>query len=276
MLGISKLGLLGVTLFALMGSPWLWAQESNADEQLLKEARSAVREARQLMSETGGGEKVGRLLEAATRLAKQLSREANDDQIGAALSSLESCLIDLERDPSIASGSGMVKQLVLNLRWKIRRMGEILEGDEEERSFTVGPVTPQQGGSLDGRLDELLARAGTMKGLLSQCDPEMMYRNLLILQMQSLVEPVAVVRQELRGDPPWWTPEAYRAVLQIQRIINLTRNETRNLTPQLAESLRQVWTTSESLIRVVNAIEQGARDSGPDAKIVYRPRPGQR
>jgi len=270
-------GLLGITLLSLLFSPAARAQDSDSTEEAVKEARAVVGETRQLAAQTGGSVKIDRFRSSASRLVKALSRESSDDEaISEAFAQLESCWTELERDEAISAGNGLVKQIILNLRWKVRRLGEILGGDEEERSFTVGPVTEEQAQSLNARLDEMLQSAGTMKGLLGQSDPDIMYRNLLMLQMQSLVEPVAVVRQELRGIPPWWTPETYRAVLQIQRIINLTRNETRKLPPSLLTCLRQVWTASEAVVRAVNEIERGARDSGSDAKIIYRPRPGRR
>lgn len=158
-----------------------------------------------------------------------------------------------------------------NVRWSAQRIAALLNLEDEERpTFTVGPVTAEQAKVLDARLTALLDRAGELRGALEAADPEIMYRNLLISQMQSFVQPAATVRVALRD--PWWTPEAYKAVTQVGRVADLTRNETRTLTPALLEALRRVWAASEELVAAANDIEHGARGTGPDATINYLPR----
>src|SRR5207248_773212 len=111
---------------------------------------------------------------------------------------------------------------------------------------------------------------------LQAAPPAMMYRDLLISQLKAFIDPAATLKVTAKGSPPWWTPEAYKAVTQLTRLVALTRNETRKLTPELLEALRKVWAATEELEAAANDIEQGARASGPEAQIEYQPVPGSR
>jgi hypothetical protein len=213
------------------------------------------------------------LLEAAEDLRAELARaNAAESEFVDRFDALENAAVALEPAlPAFPRGGG-ARSRYSNVRWSVQRIAALLNLEDEERpTFTVGPVTAEQRLALDQRLTALLDRATALKSALDAADPEMMYRNLLINQMGAFVQPAATLRVALKD--PWWTPEAYQAVTQVTRLIDLTKNETRKLTPELLESLQGVWSASEELVAAANDIEKGARGTGPDATINYLPRP---
>lgn len=170
---------------------------------------------------------------------------------------------------------GGARSRLSNVRWSVGRIAKLIGlEDEEAEKYTVGPIFPEQGEVLTARVNALLERAVELSAKLGEADPEeVMYRDLLRSQMSAFIDPAATLKVTVNGRPPWWTPGSYKAVTQITRLIALTRNETRKLTPELLEALKRVWSASEELEAAANEIEHGARASGPDAKIEYLPVP---
>ena len=161
-----------------------------------------------------------------------------------------------------------------NVRWSVGRVASLLDlADEQQEKYTVGPISPEQGEVLLARVDTLLERAVAFAAQLEQADPQLMYRGLLRSQMSAFIDPAASLKVAVKARPSWWTPEAYKAVTQVTRLVALTRNETRKLTPALLELLKAVWSASEELEAAANDIEHGARASGPDAQVEYLPVP---
>ncbi|MBI4863008.1 MAG: hypothetical protein HY815_22505 [Candidatus Riflebacteria bacterium] len=238
--------------------------------------------ARQLQAGRGAGGAVTtslafdveRVVHAARRLKEDARSGLGDDRLREDLDRVSQNLNVVDRSAGRLPGGS--KQRLLNLKWRVREITSILGSEDEGGSFRVGPVTGDQAHQLLARLDQLIDRAVTMRALLDRSSPDVMYRNLLMLQMQSLSEPVVTLRVAMRSRPPWWTPEAYKAVTTIQRLVDLTRNETKKLPPPLLSALEDVWRAWDAALEPVDEIEGGARQSGTDAKIIYQPRPGTR
>jgi murein L,D-transpeptidase YcbB/YkuD len=203
----------------------------------------------------------------------ELEGSGDTDKLLEQHSDLDSAVDDLEPVLSAVPPKNGARTRFSNLRWSTQRIAAVLEFESEDKpSFTVGPVTAEQAALTREKMDALVARAGEMKAGLEQADPEMMYRNILISQMDAFVKPAAQLKVDL-GQQPWWTPEAYQAVTQCQRLVDLTKNETRKLTPELMEQLKRVWSACEELVAAANDIEKGARGTGPDAQINYLEKP---
>lgn len=216
-----------------------------------------------------------RLFQATVVLHETIKRGAAETEVEAVLLEVEERVEELDGvlEGRPVAGGFPTQQHLGNVRWKLRRMGELLEVKSEPEEFKVGPVSDDQDRALTRCLDGLMTEAAKFRAGLEAADPEMMYRNLLITQTRSLAEPVGTLRAVLGTLPPWWTPDAYQAMTQIRRLCELTRNETRKLTPQLKASLERLWRATDAVQDAVDAIEGGARQSGPDARIIYKPRP---
>lgn len=259
-------------LLLLLASAALAGLDPNEKKEALRHL-GIVRKEASALAQLASKPETTRLLEATRALDEVLvSDDPAQDELVDRYDALEDAARVIEPLlPTFPRGGGAGARYS-NIRWSVQRIATLLNLEDEERpAFTVGPVSAEQAQTLDSRLTALLDRAGELGGALEAADPEIMYRNLLISQMQAFVQPAATLRVALRD--PWWTPEAYQAVTQVTRLIDLTKNETRTLTPPLVESLRRVWAAGEELVAAANDIEKGARGTGPDATVNYLPRP---
>jgi hypothetical protein len=213
---------------------------------------------------------------AADRMAACLDADADDAEIATRLSALQRALSAVRRIASLASRPPEAVERIVNLTWHVRRLDQVLDLDDDTESFELGPVSPGQAAEVLSQLGRLREAASSFTALLERSPPDLMYRGLLITQMRAIERATEPVRAAVRTDPPWWTPDAYQGVVRIQRLIALTHNETRQLAPGLMAGLDAVWSELDRLVSIVNRIEGGARDAGPDARIVHIPAPGSR
>jgi hypothetical protein len=233
----------------------------------LEESASVKRTAHQIAGLPGAG----RLAELAARLHDDLVSRADKVRLADDLRELGSTLRAIEGSGTAASASEDVWHQISNLRWNVRKIGRLLEVDMPD-TFFVGPVGDQQAGKCVSALDELVSRTATIGGALATGGDDAVYRNLLIEQMEAIAGHARTVRTAATASTPWWTFDSNQAVTAILRLVALTKRETKGLTPELEALLEQVWDASEGLCAAVNRIEDGARDAGPDAVIIYRPR----
>lgn len=210
---------------------------------------------------------------AADGLAAAVESEDKGADLEALYGRLDTAADAIEPALPYFPPKGGARSRLSNVRWSVGRIAGLIGlEDEQQEKYTVGPISPEEGEVLLVRVNALLERAVELSARLAEADPdEVMYRDLLRSQMSAFIDPSATLKVTVNGRPPWWTPEAYKAVTQVTRLVALTRNETRKLPPGLLALLQRVWAASEELEAAANEIEHGARASGPDAKLEFLP-----
>ena len=153
---------------------------------------------------------------------------------------------------------------------KLEWVGNLSEG---QNSIRVGPIQAEDQKRALSSTEVLQQSIETFRAAVEGAPEDMMYRNLYLTQFKGMEKPLETIRSALSSNPPWWTPDSFRALSEIIRIHEVTRNQQGRLTAELRRPDFAYSSALNELVRSISPIEGGARNAKNAVQIVYEAQP---